>query len=280
MLKTIMLKRYNFYITYKYYIKKIQMIVFIMAGGLGKRMGSDLPKVCHQVKCFIDNKFYPMIVHVILTALGIDAEAIYVIVGKYKSVIEKVISKYLTPKQLQLIHWIHQEEPLGTGHAILCGLPELKANPNTPTIILSGDVPLITTYTLEELLGTGSINKLLITELDDPTGCGRIRLNNLDQVVKIIEEKDCEPEEKANKLVNCGIYQINSDDLVNLLPKITSVNKSNEYYLTDIIGLMQEANIPIEYYCLPKDQQYEIKNVNTKKDLEILNELMEIKSKF
>ena len=59
MLKTIMLKKYNFYITYKYYIKKIQMIVFIMAGGLGKRMdsGSDLPKVCHQVKCFIDNKF-------------------------------------------------------------------------------------------------------------------------------------------------------------------------------------------------------------------------------
>jgi bifunctional UDP-N-acetylglucosamine pyrophosphorylase/glucosamine-1-phosphate N-acetyltransferase len=261
------------------------MIVFIMAGGLGKRMdsGSDLPKVCHQVKCFIDNKFYPMIVHVILTALGIDAKAIYVIVGKSKLVIEQLISKYLTPEQFRLIHWIHQEEPLGTGHAILCGLPELKAHPNTPTIILSGDVPLITTYTLEELLGTGTTNKLLITELDEPTGCGRIRLNNLgdsDQVVKIIEEKDCEPEEREIKLVNCGIYQINSDDLVNLLPKITSANKSNEYYLTDIIGLMQEANIPVEYYCLPKDQQYEIKNVNTKKDLEKLNELMEIKSKF
>ncbi len=252
------------------------MIVFIMAGGLGKRMGSDLPKVCHQVKCFIDEKFYPMIVHVILTALGINAEAIYIIVGKYKSVIEQVISKYLTPEQFQLIHWIHQEEPLGTGHAVLCGLPELKSHPNTQTIILSGDVPMITTYTLEELIDNK--NKLLITELDEPKGCGRIILNNQDQIEKIVEEKDCTEEEKEIKLVNCGIYQINSDDLVNLLPKITSANKSNEYYLTDIVGLMRESNIPIGYYCLPKDQQFEVKNVNTQKDLEELNDLMEKKS--
>ncbi len=57
--------------------------------------------------------------------------------------------------------------------------------------------------------------------------------------------------------------------------KITSNNKSNEYYLTDIVGLMQEANIPIGYYCLPKDQQYEINNVNTKKDLDSLHKLID-----
>ena len=69
---------------------------------------------------------------------------------------------------------------------------------------------------------------------------------------------------KQIKLVNCGIYQINSDDLVNLLQKITKNNKASEYYLTDIVGLMVSNNIPLDYYCLSKEFTHEIKNVNTK----------------
>lgn len=249
------------------------MIVMIMAGGLGKRMESDLPKVCHQVISLEDNIISkPMIVQVILTAIKFNPEKIYLIVGKYKDLIESIINKYLNLEQLNLIDWIIQDEALGTGHAILCGIPELKSHPNTQTIILSGDVPLISVRTLENLIGF--TNGLLVTELENPTGCGRIILDELNNINKIVEEKDCDHNQKLINLVNCGIYQINSDILVELLPKITSNNKSNEYYLTDIISLMINHNYLIEYYCLPKCFQYEIKNVNTKKDLEELKNLV------
>lgn len=247
------------------------MIVFVLAGGLGKRMGSDLPKVCHQVLSKQTGQFAPMIVHTIITALKLNPEAIYIVVGIFRPLIEETISKYLSPEQFALIQWVIQEEPLGTGHAILSGLEQLKSHPNTPTLILSGDVPLISCETLNNLLESSNENRLLVTELDNPNGCGRIILNEFNQIIKIVEEKDCDSDEKLIKLVNCGIYQFNSDDLVNLLPKITNNNKSSEYYLTDIIGLMIESGINISFHNLVKELQYEIKNVNTLKDLEELN---------
>ncbi len=228
-----------------------------MAGGLGKRMESDIPKVCH---CVND---VPMIVHVIKTALQLNPDVVYIIVGQYKSIIESTIAEYRDKVQ-----WITQDEPLGTGHAILCGLDVLKKHPNTPTLILSGDVPLVSHSTLVQLLSNNN-NKMLVTELINPTGCGRILLNAKNQIVGIREEKDCTHEEKNIKLVNCGIYQINSNALVKWLPLITNNNNSREYYLTDIVGLLET---PMEYYVLPEDRQYEVKNINTKLDLEQINQ--------
>lgn len=226
------------------------MIVFIMAGGLGKRMESDLPKVCHCVGGI------PMIEHVVSTALQLNPEAIYIIAGKYKSIIENIVG--------DRVQWIIQDEPLGTGHAVKCGLDVLKMYPNTKTLILSGDVPLISHSTLLQLVD-GDTDKILVTELPDPTGCGRIIMNADNKIAKIVEEKDCTPDERSVKLVNCGIYQINSDTLVRVLPLLSNDNQAREYYLTDIV---QE---PFDYVMLPPHRHYEIKNVNTKKDLEELN---------
>ncbi len=249
------------------------MIILIMAGGLGKRMGSDIPKVCHKVVSLdCQYKSKPMIVQVILTALKLNPQKIFVIVGKFRELIENTIKEYLEVEQFQLLDWVIQEEALGTGHAILCSLPQISQFPNTNTLILSGDVPLISERTLSNL--NGNTNKLLITELDEPTGCGRILLDYNKNIIKIIEQKDCNNEQKEIKLVNCGIYQINSNDLINLVPKITNNNKANEYYLTDIIELMINHNIPISYYKLPVCFQYETKNVNTQKDLSELNEFV------
>jgi bifunctional UDP-N-acetylglucosamine pyrophosphorylase/glucosamine-1-phosphate N-acetyltransferase len=233
-------------------------------------MESNLPKVCHQVLSPHNNKFYPMIVHVILTSLSLNPEKIYIVVGQYKEIIENVITEYLTKEQLSNINWVIQEKPLGTGHAILCGLDQLKTHKKTPTLILSGDVPLISKATLEGLLQS-NFNTLLSAELQDPTGSGRLILDDQYQITRIIEQKDCTEEEKHIKLVNCGIYKINSDDLVYLLPQITNKNKSNEYYLTDIVELMNKNNIKIRHYLLASQLQYEIKNVNSQEDLINLN---------
>ncbi len=261
------------------------MIVIIMAGGLGKRMESNLPKVLHEVYSIfnsnlpvrIDMMEYkhflkPMIVHVIETALKLNPTKILIVVGQYKNLIESTINQFIT--QSEKIEYIIQEEALGTGHAIKCCLDKLSSYPNEQTLILSGDVPLISLNTLNNLLSDPDINKILVTKLENPFGCGRIILNSQNQIIKIVEEKDCSDIQKLIDLVNCGIYQINSTVLCNLIPEIKNNNKANEYYLTDIIELMIKNNIPIEYYELEKIYSYEIKNVNTKKDLEELNNFL------
>ena len=248
------------------------MIVIIMAGGLGKRMESYLPKVLHPV---VDpsniNIKYPMLVYVINTSIKLNPKKIFVIVGKYKSIIEETINKYI--KNNDLIEYVIQEPALGTAHAIKCTLLQISKYIDNKAIILSGDVPLISINTLSGL--NGETNKLLITELDNPYGCGRILFDNIMNTNKIIgirEEKDCSDEERKINFVNCGIYQIAVKDLMDLIPLIKNENKSGEYYLTDIIYLMIQKSIPIDTYLLEKHSQWEIKNVNTKKDLENLNE--------
>jgi len=252
------------------------MIVIIMAGGLGKRMESDLPKVLHHVISPTDtNISYPMIVHVIKTSINLGVKKIFIIVGTYKNIIKSTIEEYIGFKN-DLIEYVEQEPALGTGHAIKCALPAISNYKNEKALILSGDVPLISTNTLFGL--DGDINKLLITELTNPFGCGRILFNGDGHMNGIREEKDCDENEKKIKFVNCGIYQIKVKDLINLIPQIDNKNKSNEYYLTDIIGLMISNSIQIETFILKNESQYEIKNVNTKKDLEELNDY--IKNKF
>lgn len=260
------------------------MIVIIMAGGLGKRMESDLPKVLHKVYGIIEQKpnnhcvsnyIYekynkPMIVHVINSALKINPKKIFIIVGSYRDIIENTINQYIEPNDI--IEYVIQEQALGTGHAVKCCLPRLVDYPDCKTLILSGDVPLISINTIEKL--TNNSNKLLVTKLSNPYGCGRIILDGNRKLVKIVEEKDCDESQKLIQLVNCGIYQINSNVLIELLPKITNDNKANEYYLTDIISLMIEHQINIDFYELEECKQYEIKNINTKKDLEELNNFL------
>lgn len=245
------------------------MIVIIMAGGLGKRMESDLPKVLHQVVSPENiNIEYPMLVHVINTSIKLNPTKIFIIVGKYKNIIEEIINKYINSNDL--IEYVMQEPALGTGHAIKCCLPYISSYYNERAIILSGDVPLISLDTLKGL--DGEINKLLITELEYPYGCGRILFNyETNKIIGIKEEKDCNDDERKINFVNCGIYQIAVKDLLNLIPLIGNENKSNEYYLTDIIYLMIEKSIIIDTFVLEKYSQWEIKNVNTKKDLESLN---------
>lgn len=248
------------------------MIVIIMAGGLGKRMESDLPKVLHQVMEPSNiNIKYPMLVHVLNTSIKLNPTKIFVIVGKYKNIIEETINKYI--KTDNLIDYVIQEPALGTAHAIKCSLPQISKFMDEKAIILSGDVPLISIDTLRGL--DGETNKLLITELENPYGCGRILFDNTNKIIGIREEKDCSNEERKINFVNCGIYQIAVKDLVDLIPLIGNENKSNEYYLTDIIYLMIQKSIPIDTHKLEKYSQWEIKNVNTKKDLEYLNEYIE-----
>ena len=126
-------------------------------------------------------------------------------------------------------------------------------------------------------------DKMLITELENPKACGRIIFNDDKTLIdEIVEEKECSDEQKEIKYVNCGIYQISVKNLLKYIPLITNENKAQEYYLTDVVDLMKQNNNKIGFHVLPQDMQHEIKNVNTKHDLKVLNEDIEkmLGSKF
>jgi len=264
-----------------------QSTTIIMAGGLGKRMNSPLPKVLHKIGDF------PMIYYVVKQAIKIGSQNILIVVGKYKDIIQQTLETFFTPGQLEQIHYILQpeikyengdEKVGGTGHAILCCLPFFTKNqidPESNVFILSGDVPLLREETLVELskTSTTSKNSLLITKSRNPTGCGRVFFDNGHKITKIVEEKDCTMEERENKYVNCGIYNVNVDTLLKCVPFIKNNNKSGEYYLTDMIELAIHKQMAFSFYELPQEQFYEVMNINNPEELEKANEIFETLAK-
>jgi UDP-N-acetylglucosamine diphosphorylase/glucosamine-1-phosphate N-acetyltransferase len=238
--------------------KRYNNLVLIMAGGLGKRMNSDLPKVLHELNGL------PLIVHVVKSALQIDATSvIYIVVGKYRDQIEKVINEHFVKSEY--IHYINQPEPLGTGHAIQCCLPTLQQyDLNSNVLILSGDVPLFSTQSMREIMNNRYAATIVATQMEKPYGYGRI-IQSHTGTLRIVEEKDCTKEEKLVKLVNCGIYAFKNDFLCQNLPKINNNNAQQEYYLTSIFS---EGEGKIVLFEIPAEKQYEVCGINTPEQLD------------
>ena len=235
-------------------------VVIIMAGGLGKRMRSTLPKVLHEI---LDK---PMLVHVVERALELKPVKILIVVGKYLPVISETLKTY---NILKYVDFINQPEALGTGHAIQCCREQL--NNNADVLILSGDVPLIKTDSLHTMINDLSCARIMTTMLEDPHGYGRIIENN-GVFEKIVEEKDCSDEERKCQKTNAGIYAFNSKMLYKYLPYLSNDNAQQEYYLTDIVEIIKEhENVNIDLYDMPVERQIELTGVNTKEQLEELN---------
>lgn len=247
--------------------------ILILAGGLGKRMNSDLPKVLHK----LNNK--TLIQHVIDSANKLNPDKIGIIVGKYKEQIEQSINQTIEESILSKIEYIIQDIPKGTGHAVQCANDFIKNYKRV--LILSGDVPLITEKTLSKLINNNEKCVILINKLENPTGYGRIKQlksnvsneskesneSNESNPVKIIEEKDCTIEEKSVKEINSGIYCFESNSLTEYLPKLECNNAQNEYYLTDVVSFYENVKV------VKSDNNNEILGVNNIEQLEELQKL-------
>lgn len=240
-------------------------IVLILAAGEGKRMKSELPKVLHIVKG------KPMIIHVIETAYSTNPKKIVVIVGKHYQSIKKCIESY----NIQNIEYVFQKDPLGTGHAIMSCNYLFLPNYNSKFLILSGDVPFIKKNTIEELLISHNNVSIIVTNLINPSGYGRIIKDYDNNFIKIIEEKDCNDIEKNITTINSGIYLFNSILLDKYLNKINNNNANNEYYLTDIFKIIKDNEINIKFNLLELnlENQYQILGINDQNQLNYLNNL-------
>jgi len=230
------------------------LTVIILAAGKGTRMESDLPKVLHT----INNK--PILQTVIDTSLTLFPEKILIIVG-YKK--ELVINQI---KSNKIISYINQKEQRGTGDAIKYCLDELSSDKDV--LILSGDVPLITSKTLKEFINqykkNNSSASLISTNISDPKGYGRIIRKNKSNLLKIVEHKDANSEELNIKEINSGIYLIKSQIIKNKIPLIKNNNIQKEYYLTDIFNFI-------------KSEETHIYNINNSLEISGINTLEQLK---
>jgi bifunctional UDP-N-acetylglucosamine pyrophosphorylase/glucosamine-1-phosphate N-acetyltransferase len=229
------------------------MNVVILAAGMGKRMQSALPKVLHPLAG------KPLLQHVLDTARSLSASQLCVIYGHGAAAVQALLAKQPQPVATAL-----QEKQLGTGHAVMQGLPEL--DDNVPTLILYGDVPLTTTASLQALITAAGNDKLGILTVvqDDPTGLGRIVREN-GHIVRIVEQKDASEAERAIKEINSGIMVVPTQRLKQWLAAIKNENAQGEYYLTDIVALAVADGVPV--VSAQPSAVWEVAGVNSKVQL-------------
>ena len=154
----------------------------ILAAGKGTRMNTNLPKVMQPLGG------QTLISHVIKTAKA-SSDDITIIVGHQKDLLKEHIDG-IDPK----IQTVDQNEQLGTAHAVKTAAHLIKDDEKV--LVLYGDVPLITTDTIEALINSGQECTLLSMKLNDPTGYGRIITNEENLALRIIEQKDASDEAK------------------------------------------------------------------------------------
>lgn len=192
-------------------------------------MYSRLPKVLHEIGGI------SMLERVIHTAQSLNPDSISVVIGHGKELVRQRIQAN--------VHWVEQDQQLGTGHAVKMALPNLADSGRT--LILYGDVPLIDQQTLADLLSIAGEDVALLTDvLDNPTGYGRI-IRQQGNVVAIVEEKDASAAEKAICETNTGIFVLPNRKLAQWLNALQNHNAQQEYYLTDVIALAQHDKIPV-----------------------------------
>ena len=232
--------------------------IIILAAGQGKRMQSSLPKVLQS----LGGK--PLLQHVIDTCSKLEKVKLHIVVGSQKKLIQSSIS---APKST---NWVVQKNQLGTGHAVKQALPSLR--PNSCSVVLYGDGPLVKLKTLKRLISniTKDNLSLLTFETTSPKGLGRI-IRQGPRVMRIAEEKDATNAEKKIKEVNSGILATSSRNLKNWLPKLKNNNAAKEDYLTDIVSFCNLENKKIKAINLGESN--ELLGANDSQELQILERI-------
>ncbi|MDH2433079.1 bifunctional UDP-N-acetylglucosamine diphosphorylase/glucosamine-1-phosphate N-acetyltransferase GlmU [Pokkaliibacter sp. MBI-7] len=229
--------------------------VVILAAGQGSRMRSALPKVLHTLAG------RPLLAHVIDSARQLGAGQIHLVVGHGG---EQVGQRFAAAD----VNCVWQREQKGTGHAVAQALPAL-GNSGT-TLVLYGDVPLIQSVTLQQLLALVSNQQmgLLTVDLPDPTGYGRIVRDGSGQVCAIVEHKDADAGQRAIREVNTGILAVPTERLHQWLPQLSANNAQGEYYLTDVIAMAVADGLNVA--TIQPASAQEVEGVNTRMQLAAL----------
>lgn len=215
----------------------MKKFVVVLAAGKGTRMKSKLYKVLHQV-CG-----KTMVEHVVDAASGVEPEKIVTIVGTGAEDVEKVLANKSD--------FAFQEKQLGTGDAVKTA-GKLIADQDGETLVVTGDTPLFTSETFNNLFKyheeKGNAATVLTAEAPNPFGYGRIIRDNAGNVLRIVEQKDGNPEELKVKEINTGVFVFDNKKLFAALKKVTNDNAQGEYYLTDVLEILRNDGEQVGAY--------------------------------
>jgi bifunctional UDP-N-acetylglucosamine pyrophosphorylase/glucosamine-1-phosphate N-acetyltransferase len=229
--------------------------VAILAAGEGTRMKSKRAKVLHRAGGL------PLVEHVVNTAAEVTAEDNIVVVVGYQA---EDVKAALAHRQL---HFAVQKEQRGTGHAVMACRDLLDHT--GLLVVLYGDCPLLSAGTLRRLVDTlsrgGAAATLITTRLADPTGYGRILLDERGNVRAIVEQKAASPEQLAIDLINPGMYCFQSELLWKHIGEIGTNNPAGEYYLTDMVEILIRAGHAVA--AMESADSSELLGINTRIEL-------------
>jgi bifunctional UDP-N-acetylglucosamine pyrophosphorylase / glucosamine-1-phosphate N-acetyltransferase len=241
-----------------------RIAVAIMAAGKGTRLKSKYPKVLHEV----GGK--PLLAYVIAAATKIvPASDVYAIIGHEAELVRKTLEH-------TCVNFVLQSEQRGTGHALMVARDVLA--PYDHVIVLSGDAPLITPETIQQLrdfhLQRKAAMTLLSAELANPTGYGRVirKGPKSDEVKAIVEEKSASPAQKKLREINSGFYAFAVRPLFQHIGSLKTENTHREYYLTDMAGVFGKAKCRV--VATKTDKPSEILGSNTRAEMMEIDSLI------
>ncbi|MBF7688185.1 bifunctional UDP-N-acetylglucosamine diphosphorylase/glucosamine-1-phosphate N-acetyltransferase GlmU [Acinetobacter rathckeae] len=228
--------------------------VIILAAGKGTRMRSLLPKVLQPLAG------RPLLAHVIETAKQLQAQDIITIFGHGGTFVKETFAT-------ENLTWVEQTEQLGTGHAVQMVLPVLATSGTS--LILYGDVPLVSANTLQRLLDASVQTGIGMITLNvaDPTGYGRV-VRHDNKIQAIVEHKDASVEQQRIQEINTGIYCVSNQKLHEWLPHLSNNNAQGEYYLTDIVAMAVADGL--EVASIQPEMAFEVEGVNDRVQLATL----------
>ena len=240
------------------------VMTIVMAAGKGTRMKTNKSKVVHKI---YDKELVRRVVEL---AKKVGSDEIITVVGHLREQVEAVLG--------DSVKYAIQEELLGTGHAVMQAKEYLKGKKGK-VVVLNGDVPIIRQETLENLITKSIKNKeygtLLTAIYENPTGYGRIVRDEGGNIKEIVEEKDADPLQKRIKEINSGVYCFDIEELLNSLDYIKPNNVQSEYYLTDVIKIMNDKGLKTGAVIV--EDNTEILGVNDRAQLELLTRVFRMR---
>ncbi|MEC8350310.1 MAG: bifunctional UDP-N-acetylglucosamine diphosphorylase/glucosamine-1-phosphate N-acetyltransferase GlmU, partial [Pseudomonadota bacterium] len=209
--------------------------VIILAAGKGSRMKSSTPKVLHTIAGA------PMLHRVMSVAKRLAPEQMHLVLGHGIEAIQDTLTEQWSSANI-----VRQAVQLGTGHAVNTALEHV---PNGGiSLVLYGDVPLITAETLERCVAIARASELgvVTANMSDPAQLGRILRNETDSIETIVEFKDATPQQRAIHEINSGILAAPTHLLRAWLAQVQPNNQQGEYYLTDVVALAVNDGVSVQ----------------------------------
>lgn len=201
-------------------------------------MKSRTPKVLHAIGG------RSLVAHAIAAARGLDPEHLAVVVRHERDAVAAHIAQ-VAPDAVVA----DQDEIKGTGRAAECGLEALPGSLSGTILVTYGDVPLLTSATLGDMLAahesSASAVTVITAHIPDPTGYGRILRDAAGDVSAVVEQKDATEEQRAITEINSGIYAFDYGLLREALGQVGTDNAQGEKYLTDVVGIARAKGLKV-----------------------------------